>query len=57
MSDYVNDKKKDYVGARRVINGTDKANLIAGYAKTFEQILNKSKLENTNIKNILNKLS
>ena len=57
ISDYVNDKKKDYVGARRVINGTDKANLIAGYAKTFEKILNKSKLENTNIKNILNKLS
>lgn len=46
ISDYVNDKKKDYIGARRVINGTDKANLIAGYAKTFEQILNKSKKTN-----------
>jgi hypothetical protein len=26
----------DYVGARRIINGTDKASLIAGYAQKFE---------------------
>src|SRR6185312_11282560 len=29
----------DYVGARRIINGTDKASLIAGYAKAFETAL------------------
>lgn len=27
----------DYTGARRIINGTDKASLIAGYAKRFEE--------------------
>lgn len=29
----------DYVGARKVINGTDKATLIAGYAEVFERAL------------------
>lgn len=29
----------DYVGARRVINGTDKATVIAGYAMEFERAL------------------
>ena len=27
---------KDYVSMRRIINGTDKASLIAGYATHFE---------------------
>ena len=39
LSDYINQSKKDYVGARRIINGTDKAKLIAGYAETFEKAL------------------
>lgn len=39
LSDYINQSKKDYVNARRIINGTDKANLIAGYAETFEKAL------------------
>lgn len=39
LSDYINSKITDYKNARRIINGTDKAVLIAGYAKTFEQIL------------------
>lgn len=34
FSDY-----KDYVGMRRIINGTDKAELIAGYAEVFEKAL------------------
>lgn len=42
ISDYINANKKDYVGARRCINGTDKAQLIANYAKEFEVILTKS---------------
>lgn len=42
ISDYINATKKDYVNARRCINGTDKAQLIANYAKTFETIFLKS---------------
>lgn len=42
ISDYVNKDKTDYVGARRVINGTDKAQLIAKYAQLFEAVLRKS---------------
>jgi putative chitinase len=32
---YLNKEPPDYVGARRIINGTDKAELIAGYARKF----------------------
>ena len=32
-------EKPDYVNARRIINGTDKAKMIAEYAKTFEGAL------------------
>ena len=39
ISDYINDKKKDYKRARRCINGTDKDILIARYAIEFERIL------------------
>jgi hypothetical protein len=39
ISDYINITKKDYKNARRCINGTDKADLIASYANIFEQIL------------------
>jgi hypothetical protein len=35
LSDYVNEEKTDYINARRVINGTNKAELIAGYAEKF----------------------
>jgi putative chitinase len=36
LSDYL---PGDYVGARRVVNGTDKAELIAGYAREFDAAL------------------
>lgn len=36
---YFNDEKTDPVGARRIINGTDKAELIAGYFHKFMRIL------------------
>ena len=36
LSDYL---PGDYVGARRVVNGQDKAQLIAGYARDFERAL------------------
>ena len=39
LSDYINDKIKDYRNARRVINGVDEADTIKGYAEVFEQAL------------------
>lgn len=39
LADYTNQSKKDYLNARRIINGMDKASLIAGYAETFEKAL------------------
>lgn len=39
LSDFINRSKKDYVGARRIINGTDEARLIASYAVIFEKAL------------------
>lgn len=38
LSDYIG-AKADYEGARRIVNGTDKAALIAGYARTIEAAL------------------
>jgi putative chitinase len=35
LADYFSGKKEDWVNARRIINGTDKAELIAGYGKKF----------------------
>jgi predicted chitinase len=32
LSDFINDDRVDFVGARRVVNGMDKAELIADYA-------------------------
>lgn len=39
LSDYIGGDKCDYFGARRIINGTDKAAEIATYAKRFEAAL------------------
>jgi len=39
LNDYITSSKTDYVGARRIVNGTDKASLIAGYAESFERAL------------------
>lgn len=35
LADYINKDRVDYVGARRIINGTDRAKLVAGYARAF----------------------
>lgn len=40
LNDYFNDKKTDWVNARRIINGLDMANEIAEYAKIFYMALN-----------------
>ncbi|VAX02316.1 hypothetical protein MNBD_GAMMA19-1174, partial [hydrothermal vent metagenome] len=42
ISDYINAIKNDYINARRVINGIDQANKIAGYAENFEILLRTS---------------
>lgn len=42
LTDYIKAQFCDYKNARRIINGTDKAALIAGYAKQFEKILRDS---------------
>ena len=39
LDDYLTVLATDYVGARRIVNGTDKASLIAGYARDFETAL------------------
>ena len=39
LSDYIYQSKKDYIIARRIINGTDKAKQIANIAIIFEKAL------------------
>ena len=39
LSRYINEGKTDYQNARKIINGTDKADLIAGYATAIEQMM------------------
>jgi hypothetical protein len=42
LNDYINASTCDYTNARRIINGTDRASLIKGYAVNFEAYLNNS---------------
>jgi hypothetical protein len=42
LSDYINGNNADYVNARRIINGLNRAQEIAGYATAFETMLNTS---------------
>jgi hypothetical protein len=39
LTHYIKGEMKDYYNARRIINGTDKAKSIAGYAAAFEKAL------------------
>ncbi|HKL87611.1 MAG TPA: hypothetical protein VJ884_01310, partial [Salinibacter sp.] len=39
LGDYVSGRRVDYVGARRVVNGTDKAKQIAKIAVAYEEAL------------------
>ena len=43
LSDYINDKKCDFVNARRIINGMDKAKLIAGFAREYQEAFKQAK--------------
>jgi hypothetical protein len=40
LSDYINGHRCDYRNARRIINGTDKAQKFAGWARRFDAVLN-----------------
>ncbi len=42
LSDYINNSKCDYKGARRIINGSDRNILIAEVAQSFEKLLKDS---------------
>ena len=42
LNTFVNEDSKDYKSARRVVNGTDKDELIAGYARRYEESLLKT---------------
>ncbi len=35
LADYFDRSRADWTGARRIVNGTDRANLIAGYGKAY----------------------
>lgn len=39
LDDYIRGDRSDYVGARRIVNGTDRDDDLAGYAVTFETAL------------------
>ncbi|RIY00233.1 hypothetical protein D3218_13185 [Aureimonas flava] len=39
LGDYIGNGRLEFTAARRVVNGTDRADLIAGYAKTFDAAL------------------
>jgi predicted chitinase len=39
LADYISEGSVDYKGARRIVNGTDKDDLIAEYAAIFEKAL------------------
>ena len=39
LSDYISPGSVDYVNARRIVNGTDRAEQIAGYAREYESAL------------------
>ena len=39
LGDYITLQRSEFVGARRIVNGTDRADLIAGYAQQFDALL------------------
>lgn len=46
LPDYVGGAHTDYVNARRVVNGTDRAAVLAGHAEAFELALETARYEN-----------
>lgn len=45
LRNYIVGSYTDYIGARKIINGTDKNKLIAGYAEKFELLLKLSEVD------------
>jgi len=45
LDDYFNETTEDWVNARRIVNGTDRAETIAGYAKKFHTALKDAQIE------------
>lgn len=45
LRDYFDGTKRDFEGARRIVNGTDKAQLIGGYGREFMEALNSASPE------------
>lgn len=45
LSRYFNAQNEDWVGARAIINGRDRAELIAGYGRSFNAALSASRIE------------
>lgn len=45
LASYINDDGCDYVNARRIINGTDQADVIAAYATRYEAALKKARAD------------
>lgn len=45
LSQYFNGQSEDWVGARAIINGRDRAELIAGYGRSFHTALRASRIE------------
>ncbi|MEK6421140.1 MAG: glycoside hydrolase family 19 protein [Burkholderia gladioli] len=43
LSDYVNSDRQDYVNARRIINGLDRADTVASFAVRFKSIIEAAK--------------
>ena len=39
LGDYIDPHRANYKGARRIVNGTDQANIISAYARTFQTAL------------------
>lgn len=39
LADYITLQRSDFVQARKIVNGMDKADLIAGYAREFDKLL------------------
>jgi hypothetical protein len=42
LSNFINGSRCDYLNARRIVNGLDRAELIASYARTLERLLKES---------------
>jgi putative chitinase len=39
LNQYFNAEREDWINARRIVNGLDRANLVAGYAKAYYEAL------------------